>query len=117
MSSNKEAAAAFGGEGPEPDAILGAYAATSGTAPATPKPAPSPTSFSASPSPTSFSTPAAFPTTAAFSGGPSGIPGGARTAGKNDVFDRINKLAELHKAGALTDDEFAREKAKLLAEI
>jgi putative oligomerization/nucleic acid binding protein len=108
MSSNKDAAAAFGGVGPEPDAILGAYAAGPGTAPATPGPAAAPRSFS---------TPAAFPTTPAFSAGLAGIPGAARAAGKNDVFDRINKLAELHKAGALTDDEFAREKAKLLAEI
>ena len=110
MSSNKDAAAAFGGVGPEPDAILGAYAAGPGpgAAPATPGP---------SAAPRSFSTPAAFPTTPAFSAGLAGIPGAARPAGKNDVFDRINKLAELHKAGALTDDEFAREKAKLLAEI
>jgi hypothetical protein len=29
-------------------------------------------------------------------------------------LDSLSKLADLHKAGALTDDEFAREKAKLL---
>jgi Short C-terminal domain len=30
------------------------------------------------------------------------------------ALDSLSKLADLHKAGALTDDEFAREKAKLL---
>jgi hypothetical protein len=30
------------------------------------------------------------------------------------ALDGLSKLADLHKAGALTDDEFAREKAKLL---
>ena len=29
-------------------------------------------------------------------------------------LDSIAKLADLHKKGALTDEEFAREKAKLL---
>ena len=29
--------------------------------------------------------------------------------------DQLSKLAELHKAGALTDDEFATQKAKVLA--
>lgn len=34
-----------------------------------------------------------------------------------DVMDKIAKLADLHTRGALTDDEFTREKAKLLAEL
>jgi hypothetical protein len=32
-------------------------------------------------------------------------------------MDKIAKLADLHTRGALTDDEFTREKAKLLAEL
>ncbi len=34
-----------------------------------------------------------------------------------DVLDKIAKLSDLHKSGALTDDEFSREKAKLLTEL
>jgi len=34
-----------------------------------------------------------------------------------DPFDKIAKLAQLHQAGAITDAEFEREKAKLLGEI
>ncbi len=34
-----------------------------------------------------------------------------------DVVDKIAKLADLHTRGALTDDEFTREKAKLLGEL
>jgi hypothetical protein len=37
--------------------------------------------------------------------------------GHGDVLDKIAKLSDLHKSGALTDDEFNREKAKLLAEL
>jgi hypothetical protein len=44
----------------------------------------------------------------------SGYSGSAQPAG--DVYDRIAKLADLHKSGALTDEEFQREKAKLLAQ-
>jgi hypothetical protein len=61
-------------------------------------------------------------------GAPSGLTGtGLSTAGVGDSglggaadgnvgsdLDSLSKLADLHKAGALTDDEFAREKAKLL---
>jgi hypothetical protein len=39
------------------------------------------------------------------------------TAPSGDALDKIAKLAELHKSGALTDEEFNREKAKLLAEL
>ncbi len=35
----------------------------------------------------------------------------------SDPVDRLSKLADLHKSGALTDEEFAREKAKLLGEM
>ncbi len=38
-------------------------------------------------------------------------------AGSADPVDRLAKLAELHKSGALTDEEFAREKAKLLGDM
>jgi hypothetical protein len=40
-----------------------------------------------------------------------------QTQKRNDVMDKIARLADLHKSGALTDDEFDREKAKLLAEL
>jgi hypothetical protein len=32
-----------------------------------------------------------------------------------DVFDQLKKLGELHQQGILTDEEFAAQKAKLLA--
>jgi Short C-terminal domain len=35
----------------------------------------------------------------------------------SDALDKIEKLAKLHDQGALTEDEFNREKAKLLAEL
>ncbi|MFF1447233.1 DUF4429 domain-containing protein [Streptomyces sp. NPDC058274] len=34
-----------------------------------------------------------------------------------DIADRIRHLGELHKAGLVTDDEFAMKKAELLAEL
>jgi hypothetical protein len=45
--------------------------------------------------------------------GLSGSIGGSPSAASPDL-DSIAKLADLHKKGALTDEEFAREKAKLL---
>jgi hypothetical protein len=33
----------------------------------------------------------------------------------DDAIERLQKLAELHKAGILTDAEFAEQKARLLA--
>jgi hypothetical protein len=39
------------------------------------------------------------------------------SAPRGDVFDKIAKLAALHTSGALTDEEFQREKAKLLGEL
>jgi Short C-terminal domain len=46
-------------------------------------------------------------------------PAGARaaTGGQSDPFDKIAKLAQLRDAGALTEDEFEIQKAKLLAQI
>jgi uncharacterized protein YnzC (UPF0291/DUF896 family) len=35
----------------------------------------------------------------------------------NDALDKIAKLAKLREQGALTEDEFNREKAKLLSEL
>lgn len=35
-------------------------------------------------------------------------------ADKSPLGDQLNQLAELHRQGALTDDEFASAKAKLL---
>jgi hypothetical protein len=35
----------------------------------------------------------------------------------HDALDKIAKLTELRDKGALTEDEFSREKAKLLAEL
>jgi hypothetical protein len=34
-----------------------------------------------------------------------------------DPLDRLAKLAELHSGGALTEEEFAAEKAKILTDI
>lgn len=78
-----DAALAFGGARNEPDAILGAYSASSPPARITPT------------APT-FASP--------------GAAGGS-------AIDKLAKLAELHKSGALTDKEFQREKTKLLAEM
>jgi hypothetical protein len=33
-----------------------------------------------------------------------------------DPYERLKKLAELHAAGVLTDEEFAAEKAKILGD-
>jgi hypothetical protein len=87
--ASSSAAAAFGGASSQPDAILGAYAA--------------------SPSPSPGATPGLSQVQV------SGTIGSAPRQG--DVFDKISRLSDLHKSGALTDDEFNREKAKLLAEL
>jgi Short C-terminal domain len=34
-----------------------------------------------------------------------------------DPLEQLEKLAKLHEAGALTDEEFAAQKAKLLAKL
>jgi hypothetical protein len=44
-------------------------------------------------------------------------PTASPTKPSGDALDKIAKLAKLHESGALTDDEFNREKAKLLAEL
>jgi Short C-terminal domain len=80
----------FGTTSSQPDAIMGAYAAG---APA-----------SAPPSPTIA---------------PSLMPSRPATTSRSgeDPLEKIAKLAELRKSGALTEDEFNREKAKLLGEL
>lgn len=49
-------------------------------------------------------------------GGQGGAPDGAAAAG-DDVLGQIAKLADLHAAGILTDDEFAAKKAELLSRL
>ena len=41
------------------------------------------------------------------------VAGGA-AAGQSDVVDQLERLAKLHETGALTDEEFAAEKKKLI---
>jgi len=47
------------------------------------------------------------------------VPGlqAARTAAGGDAIDELSKLAALHDRGGLTDEEFARAKAKLLQQL
>ena len=49
---------------------------------------------------------------------PAGTPGtqggAAAGSGGDDRISRLERLADLHRSGALTDEEFAAEKAKLL---
>lgn len=40
--------------------------------------------------------------------------GGAPAASPDNTTDRLNQLAELHRSGVLTDEEFAAAKAKAL---
>ena len=100
VSQTATVASPFGGDVTSPDAIMGAYAAgTSGTP----------------------SGPGAIVPPAAAIRPPGFVVAGAgmapsRPAG-GDALDKIAKLAELRKSGALTEDEFNREKAKLLGEI
>jgi putative oligomerization/nucleic acid binding protein len=44
------------------------------------------------------------------------IGGAPAAAGATDPLDRLQKLADLHQSGALTDAEFAAEKAKILGQ-
>src|SRR5262249_45828472 len=78
---------------PKRDAILGTYAASAATAPPVTTP------------PIRAVTPATAARTAA-----------APPLG-GDAIEKIARLAELRDKGALTEDEFNREKAKLLAEL
>jgi Short C-terminal domain len=42
-------------------------------------------------------------------------PGAAAASGASDRIALLQQLAQLHDSGALTDEEFAAEKAKVLA--
>ena len=37
-------------------------------------------------------------------------------SGTDDMLDQLKQLGELHDAGVLTDEEFAAQKAKILAQ-
>jgi hypothetical protein len=50
-------------------------------------------------------------------GMPAAAGGAAAPAAPEDPIDKIKKLDELRAAGVLTDDEFAEQKAKLLAQL
>ena len=93
-----EASSAFGANGSDGDPILGAYSASQEHHAPTPGAA-SATTFTPSP--------AAL------------IPGlqAAAHAKAGDPVDELAKLADLHKQGALTDQEFQNAKAKLLGQI
>ncbi len=43
------------------------------------------------------------------------VPAPAPAAGDDDTITRLQKLADLHSSGALTDEEFAAAKAQVLA--
>jgi len=44
-------------------------------------------------------------------------PAAAPAGGSDDALDKLSKLADLHKAGVLTDAEFAAKKAQLLGSV
>jgi hypothetical protein len=44
-------------------------------------------------------------------------PVAASDGGSDDALDKLSKLADLHKAGVLTDEEFAAKKAELLGSV
>jgi len=46
---------------------------------------------------------------------PAAAPAAAAAAMDDDAIARLQKLAELHQAGVLTAEEFAEQKARLLA--
>ena len=43
-----------------------------------------------------------------------GVDQAAAAPGADDPFEQIEKLSKLHESGALTDEEFAAAKAKIL---
>ncbi len=42
-------------------------------------------------------------------------PQAAPSSGADDMFEQLQQLGELHDKGILTDDEFAAQKARILA--
>ena len=43
-------------------------------------------------------------------------PQAAQSSGGGDMLDQLKKLGELKEAGVLTDEEFATQKARILAQ-
>ena len=97
-----DGSSAFGTDNKDADPILSAYNASHAGTPLTPPVA------TARPSP---STPAVSPLNL--------VPGlqAAKQAAGHDAVDEFSKLADLHQKGALTDEEFASAKAKLLGQM
>jgi hypothetical protein len=58
---------------------------------------------------------AAYQEQQAYQQAPPPPPPPAAPAG-DDMLDQLKQLGELHAAGVLTDDEFAAQKAKILAQ-
>jgi hypothetical protein len=83
-ATDAAAASVFGGDAKSADPILGAYAAGQ----------------------SGTVVPAASTSVAGL--------GSVASAPSGDALDKISRLAELHSKGVLTDDEFGREKAKIL---
>jgi putative oligomerization/nucleic acid binding protein len=79
-------------------------------APAAPPPRPTPAA--AAPPPASPSSSAPPP-----SGPPPLSPPAAETAQEPDIFAKIERLADLHHKGILSEQEFAAKKAELLARL
>lgn len=46
---------------------------------------------------------------------PAPAPAPSSGSGSGDVLDQLERLGKLHEQGVLTDDEFATEKARILA--
>ena len=83
------------------DPIMGAYASGQAASPTA-------TTMSAFGTPSAFSAPVAPTATA---------PAAPAASTSGDALDKLSKLAKLRDQGALTEDEFNREKAKLLTDI
>jgi hypothetical protein len=97
------ASSAFGTSGQEVDPIMGAYAAGHGRGAGTGL---SGTGLSNSG--------VADSGLGSVSGNSAAAPSPTPGSEAGSELDSLSKLADLHKAGALTDEEFTREKAKLL---
>jgi hypothetical protein len=95
-----DTSSAFATDGKDADPILSAYNASRTAGPSTP-----------SPIPTSSTSPVVSPLNL--------VPGlqAAKQAASQDAVDELSKLADLHQKGALTDEEFASAKAKLLGQM
>jgi hypothetical protein len=95
-----DASSAFGTDSKDADPILSAYNASHAVTPTASAPSPT-TSASRTVSPLNL------------------VPGlqAAKQAANQDAVDELSKLADLHQKGALTDEEFASAKAKLLGKM